>query len=344
MPETRFARYRDGFPFPIFRRHADLPLPEISNRHQSETEPPPPAPKEGVEWWKEPYKGGPMVKVAGFPRALYPPDAAAQGKKKSEDGPDVIAYKRTVSRLGRWPWEPSGWDDSFSNGFSHGRSGNVGESGVAGVQRQGNVDPDSGWIGEATFNLLRSARVPEGLPHAGDMAMDGVAANLIDDAYERFHGKGSLKEIEDAIADYLHDSIGNEPGLHYEQFREMNHLGIPPQNGFTCDCSGHSTSAYYWARKKTGVAVPDPNHSGYNGYGYTGTLVDNPRVSAPYKIGDLAIYGSSTGATEHVCTCMIPGDSSSSVWCSMGSEAAPYAVELHYRGDLLCVVRPGLLP
>lgn len=334
---------RNGFPFPIYRRQEELPAIEIGDRLEAaRAKEPTPAAPTNDDWWKQPYAGGPMVKVDGFPRALYPPNAE---KGPSSDGPDVTAYKRTVSRLGRWPWEPDGWDDSFSNAFSHGREGgNVRESGVAGVQRQGKIEPDSGWVGEETFKLLRSARVPEGLPHAGEMAMDGVAAGLVDDAYQRFHGQGSLSEIEAHIYDYLHDSINAEPKLHYEQFREMNHLGIAPASGFTCDCSGHSTSAYYWARKMTGVAVPDPNHSGYNGYGYTGTLVNNPWVGAPYKVGDLGIYGNSTGDTEHVVTCMVAGDSQSSVWCSMGSEAAPYAVELHYRGDLLCVVRPGLLP
>src|SRR5215471_2218161 len=35
--------------------------------------------------------------------------------------PDVVAYKRTVSRAGRWPWQP--FDDSYSNAFAHGTSG-----------------------------------------------------------------------------------------------------------------------------------------------------------------------------------------------------------------------------
>src|SRR6516165_8805376 len=106
-----------------------------------------------------------MVKVKGFPRALYSPDAAAQGRQPSVDGPDVVAYKRTVSRAGRWPWQA--FDDTFSNGFAHGRAGgNVGDSGVAGVQRQQGIEA-TGWVGE--------------------MAMDATAAGLVDQAYERFH-------------------------------------------------------------------------------------------------------------------------------------------------------------
>ena len=136
-------------------------------------------------WWEQPYKGGPLVPLPGFPRPLYPPDSG----KDSVDGPDVMAYKRTISRAGRWPWDPPSWDDSFSNSFAHGKKGgNVSDSGVAGVQRQGKID-DSGWIGEKTFNLLRSIRVPAGLPHEGEMAMDAKAQSLLVEAWEEFHGK-----------------------------------------------------------------------------------------------------------------------------------------------------------
>lgn len=137
------------------------------------------------EWWEHPYAGGPMVAVKGFPRPLYPPDANRHGKKASVDGPDVEAYKRTVSRAGRWPWQE--FDDSYSNAFAHGNGPNVINTGVAGVQRQQDID-DSGWLGKTTFNALRSIRVPDGKPHAGEMAMDAMAAKLIDDAFDIFGG------------------------------------------------------------------------------------------------------------------------------------------------------------
>ena len=139
------------------------------------------------DWWTVPYKGGPMaVPASMFPRPLYPPDAAAKGKNPSVAGPDVEAYKRTVSRAGRWPWQP--FDRVFSNGFSHGKGGNVIDSGVAGVQRQMNIS-DTGWIGQQTFNVLASIRVPEGRPHAGEMAMDVTACNLVALAFEQYGGE-----------------------------------------------------------------------------------------------------------------------------------------------------------
>ena len=156
-----------------------------------------------TDWWEQPYKGGPMaIPAAYFPRPLYPPDAKSKGKYPSSDGPDVIAYKRTICRLGRWgDWEPSTWDDSYSNAFAHGRGGNVSETGVAGFQRQMNVSPDSGWIGSKTFNMLASARIPPGRPHSGDMAMDANSCNLIAEAFAIYGGKAEKPPAPPTIVD-----------------------------------------------------------------------------------------------------------------------------------------------
>lgn len=150
-----------------------------------------------MEWYQEPYPGGAMVPVRGFPRPLYPPDAEFSGRVPSINGPDVEAYKRVVSRAGRWPW--GAFDRSFSNAFSHGRSGNVGETGVAGVQRQLGVLPDSGWVGKDTFNGFRSIRIPEGLPNAGQPAMDARAVELIEQAYATFNPDAGIVARKKAL-------------------------------------------------------------------------------------------------------------------------------------------------
>ena len=145
-----------------------------------------------ASWQEQPYEGGKMIDLPGFPRPMYPPDAAEQGRKPSIDGPDVIAYKRTVARLGRWEWDPKSWDETYSNAFAHGTpGGGAGESGLAGVQRQAKVSPAQGWVGEKTFNLLRSVKIPRGLPHAGEYAMDAVAQDLLVEAWEQFKGSPS---------------------------------------------------------------------------------------------------------------------------------------------------------
>lgn len=136
------------------------------------------------------YPGGPMVDAPPLPRPMHPPDAEP-AYPASVDGPDVLAYKRVICRAGRWgPWDPSSWDDSFSTAFARGKPNTGGDvlwTGVAGVQRQQHLDA-TGYIGANTYNTLRSIRIPAGLGHAGEMAMDSYAASLLYEAYDLFAG------------------------------------------------------------------------------------------------------------------------------------------------------------
>ncbi len=138
-----------------------------------------------TDWWTVPYPGMPMAKVDGFPRPLYPPDSAKQGKRPSVDGPDVLALKRFCQRVGRWP--DQAYDDTYSNQFSHGKSGNVKETGIAGFQRQQHIDATGYW-GEKSFNTARSVKIPEGLPDAGEQAFDAECVDLTNQAWALFKG------------------------------------------------------------------------------------------------------------------------------------------------------------
>lgn len=307
------------------------------------------------EWWEEPYPTGKAV-GPDFPRNLYA-EGNTDGRPVSAPGPDVIALKRAISRGGRWPWTT--FNDQFTREFARGRpGGRVPETGCAGFQRQTGVIPKGapgGQWGKGSYDKLRTARIPSGLPHAGEPLLDAVCVALLEEAVQIATappkpppGPPPAEKVQAAIADYCRRSITNRTKIHYRQERPMRQFGIAPERGFTTDCSGHATSSYYWARQETKVAVPDPNGPSYsfNGYGYTGTLIGshNPRVSAPYRVGDLALYGPSTSNTGHVCTCYQAGDASSSRWCSHGWEGDPSGVTLHYRRDFLCVVRPRLVP
>lgn len=295
-----------------------------------------------TDWWQKPYSKSSPVGPAKLPRALYFAGNPA-GKPRSKDGPDVVAVKRTVSRMGRWPWQA--FDDSYSAPFATGDGPNVIDTGVAGVQRQEGIRP-TGQLGDDTYQVLRRAIVPPGKPHAGEQAMDATAVRLMEEAAQIAAGPppATIEDVRDELAAYCRDSLANASRIHYRQQRPMTSLGVAPSQGFTSDCSEHATAAYFWARKVTDVAVPDPNHRGYDGYGYTGTLVSNPTVGSPYQVGDLALYGTSTSNTTHVATCYSPGNASTALWLSHGSEDAPYSVVLGYRSDLVCVVRPALMP
>lgn len=155
------------------------------------------------------------------------------------------------------------------------------------------------------------------------------------------------KRVRRAITVYCLRTEQFEPREHYSQHRPMTHLGVPPIDGFTADCSGHATGCFYWARKTTGLPVQDPNGLDFNGYGYTGTLLWANRdrripEGRHYFVGDLAIYGPAT-ATRHVVTCRKGGTAATATWTSHGSERGPYPVRLHYRSDLLGVYRPWSL-
>jgi len=142
-----------------------------------------------AEWWEQPYKGGGPAKVKGFPRALYPPNTP--GYEASKRGSDVVAYKRTICKLSRWgPWDPESWDDGYWTDFAKGKDmASTADkrlwSGVAGFQYQQKISA-TGNIGKQTFDALRYALVPTG-PHAGEQAMDSVACDLINQAYDMFN-------------------------------------------------------------------------------------------------------------------------------------------------------------
>ena len=159
------------------------------------------------DWWERPYEGGPMV-GPDWPRDLYPPDAKP-GHTPSKNGDDVEAAKRALWRGGRWPGPASHFDTVYSNAFAHGKTGgNVGDSGMAGFQRQMKIQA-TGWCGKGangTANAIRSARIPEGKPNAGQPLLDQTAINLIESAIKKF-GK-QQKSVRQAALDKAVTQIG----------------------------------------------------------------------------------------------------------------------------------------
>jgi len=148
--------------------------------------------------YKNPYPGGPAVTTCKLPRPLYPKDA--KGYTASDPGPDVKALKRTISRLGRWPWQDGGsFSTEYTKEFAYGKAGgNVADSGLAGYQRQMNIQA-TGYLGETTYNSLRNARIPSGLPNAGQPGMDATAINLFEEAWQIYKGKPTPPPSKDTL-------------------------------------------------------------------------------------------------------------------------------------------------
>lgn len=293
-------------------------------------------------WSKKPYGTNSEPPELTFPRPLFPPSAADLGETPSAHGPDLIAYKRALSRAGRWPWNPSAWDDAFSNAFAHGSSvGGIENSGVAGLQAQSGLDA-TGWLDEATFEILRTSVIPKGrrFVHSGEPLFDSVCITLLVRASKQFAVpvQGDA-EIRSAISEFLEKAEANEPRWHYSQNRPVKVDVNPSAASIQSDCSGIVIQAYAFAKKTTGLNVADPAKQRWSGYGNTDLFEDDhPHVTdGQYRVGDLAHY------KGHVCICRKAGDATTSVWTSHGQESGPEARSLHYRSDFRFVVRPPLL-
>jgi hypothetical protein len=238
-----------------------------------------------------------MVAVLGFPRNVYPPDATAKGKTASANGPDVEAYKRVVSRAGRWPWQT--FDQAYSNSFAHGKKGgNVSSTGAAGVQRQSGITA-SGWVGEQTFNLFRSIRIPAGLPHAGEPAMDANAQTLIAQAYKLYHPPNPPETVRQAALREASKWIGtteSPAGSNQQMFGAWYGMnGVPWCAIFVSYCFEH------------GIPNGSPSFQAGVHYSYVPTIVDdaqnyrNGLQVAPNPIpGDLVCYDWDGGGYDHV--------------------------------------------
>lgn len=240
-----------------------------------------------------------MVAVKGFPRPLYPPDAREQGKQPSSDGSDVEAYKRTVSRAGRWEWQA--FDQAYSNGFAHGKGPNVIDTGIAGIQRQQHLD-DTGFVGEKTFNTLRSIIIPDGLPHAGEHAMDARSVELINQAWDRFGGheqnepsggNAAQARLTKAMGEVGNkESPANSNNQKYGSWYGMN--GVPWCAIFVTWCDAH--------------AIPCDSFKRGSYYSYVPYVVSDARagrrgltVTSSPKPGDLVCYDWSwDGEHDHI--------------------------------------------
>lgn len=133
-------------------------------------------------WYKVPYKKGTAVGPAKLPRTLYPPSH----NKGTFIGPAALAAKRAISRAGRWdPWAPDKWDSAYGDRFALGRgTGNVGDTGLRGFQRQEGIRED-GVFGDETYQKMRRALAPDG-PHKGEHIFDSTCIQLLNKEVKQF--------------------------------------------------------------------------------------------------------------------------------------------------------------
>jgi hypothetical protein len=261
-------------------------------------------------------------------RPLYAP---ASGYKQSSPGDDIIAVKRAVSRAGCWRWQE--FSDDYTNGFAFGDENGTG---VLGVQKKRGIKNPSGNYGEKTHESLRKMKVPSGAEHAGEDVFDAKACELYKG--HKVPSDGSAEQrVRDEIVEFCTRGLKAPQCWNYLLARPIAVSITPDKGEIYSDCSGSVIQAYHFAKRNTGLNVPDPAKQNWSGWGNTTYYeIDHPKVSGSYKIGDLGHYDG------HVTLCMKAGDWNTSDWWSFGSEP-PSKRKLDYRSDFLFVVRPKLI-
>lgn len=245
-------------------------------------------------------------------------------------GPTAKALKRFTNRMGMSQFELSKIDDHYNAALE------------AAIRKFQATLPDvqnSGQYGKGTWKAVLEAKVPPNRPNSGEYGLDALAQKMIlAEAKANAIAADPNVQVRAAIVDFCLRAEAHESDWHYTQRRPYTGVDDAPEQTHYNDCSSYVVLAYAWARKVTGVKVPDPSGYTYNGYGNTWDNLDgHPRVAGNYLVGDLAHYDG------HVTICRKAGDSRGSVWSSFGWEGGPEEVTLFYRDDFLSVVRPKLL-
>jgi predicted chitinase/uncharacterized protein YraI len=113
---------------------------------------------------------------------------------------------------------------------------------------------------------------------------------------------------------------------HHAQFSyaQVRPIQLTTNLPWTGDCSGFVTLCY----KQAGA--PDPNGFGYNGQGYTGTLLEHGTIISKAEAipGDIVVYGAGTGV--HTAIIIEPGDDPMTI--SMGQQGDPKFVRISWDG------------
>lgn len=112
--------------------------------------------------------------------------------------------------------------------------------------------------------------------------------------------------------------IENAAAIHYAELRPIDGIGDPRRLPLTTDCSGFVTLCYAWA------GVPDPNGLGYDGQGFTGTLLNHLRPIPPDAVqpADVVVFGPPPG--HHAALALEAG--ADPLLCSHGGEDGPLAI------------------
>jgi hypothetical protein len=150
-------------------------------------------------------------------------------------------------------------------------------------------------MGEATYNGLRSIRIPAGLPHSGEPAMDGVAVKLLEGYEQEQAGGSTLRLAALARATSYIGYTESPPGTNGNMFGAAYGMNYEPWCAmfvtYCYEMSGDSPSFQMGSRYAYVPYVLADAQAKRNGLAITGTP----------QAGDLAIYDwGGDGLPDHV--------------------------------------------
>lgn len=146
-------------------------------------------------------------------------------------------------------------------------------------------------------------------------------------------------QLRARIVSYWTWGIAHEPQIHYRQARPMEDVRSPSRlKGLPrwADCSEFVTDGYAYA------GAPDPNGRGYDGQGYTGTLLTHGKKISQSSLlpGDIVVFGRAPGV--HVCGVLSAGKDP--LLASHGQERGPIKISLsaekkYHAGETVTCLR-----
>lgn len=234
-------------------------------------------------------------------------------------GRDIVAHKRAICRAfpELYPWPKKGFTDYFGVYL-----GNAVKASCLVM----NIKPRK--IIDLEYHEALEKRKKR--RDTSEWAFDAYSIKLAKDFYDYYQ----KRQVRHRIVEAGFFWYGHRTQIHYSQIRPFQKRK-PPQIPTMWDCSAFVTNCYY------GGGASDPNGRGFDGQGYTGTLLSHGTKISFSKIqpGDLILYGYSrgkpgfvVGSPTHVALFVGEGRI-----LSLGSYPMGY-YEYNYRGDLNCCV------
>jgi hypothetical protein len=133
--------------------------------------------------------------------------------------------------------------------------------------------------------------------------------------------KAATAQIRQNMVSYCNWAVSNRARISYAEIRPIPR--IPRYHlPFTTDCSGFATIMAQWS------GADDPNGNGYNGDGYTGTMLGHlQHISKQQSLpGDLVVFGPAPGA--HVVVLVQAGSAGDPQVVSHGQPGDPRRLAL----------------